>query len=150
MEGEGTIAGWDEGEDTRGAMWKTTGDCWQDDDRDRERGGSGGGGGGVGGGGGGVGLLLLPMVTGEGAGNMGGPLGEGEECFCDRGLGAGMAMTGRGPVALPGGLLIMTGGEGGRGLKLVADHTTDLEGVAGDGAGAGAWGGTGCRLGTVA
>lgn len=43
-----------------------------------------------------------------------------------RGLGAGMAMTGRGPVAFPGGLLIMTGGDGGRGLKLVADQTVDF------------------------
>lgn len=52
-----------------------------------------------------------------------------------------MGMSGRGPAAFPGGLLIMTGGEGGRGVKLDADHTTDLGGGGGVGAGAGAGGG---------
>lgn len=55
----------------------------------------------------------------------GGPLaaaGEEEK----RGLVAGTAMTGRGPVALPGGLLIMTGGDGGKGVKLVDWQTTAL------------------------
>lgn len=61
-------------------------------------------------------------------------------------------MRGRGPAAFPGGLLIMTGGEGGSGVKLHADHTTDLGGVGGvgGGAGGGACGKAGCRLGTVA
>lgn len=48
-----------------------------------------------------------------------------------RGLEAGTAMTGRGPVALPGGLLIMTGGDGGKGVKLVDWQTTVLEAGAG-------------------
>lgn len=50
---------------------------------------------------------------------------------------AGMAMTGRGPVAFPGGLLIMTGGDGGRGLKLVADQAMDFCATVGAGIGAG-------------
>lgn len=92
------------------------------------------------------------MVTGEGAGNIGGPLGDGDGGFWVRGEGAGMEMSGRGPVAFPGGLLIMTGGEGGRGVKLETDHTTDLGcGGGGEaGAGGGAWGKACCRLGTVA
>jgi len=65
------------------------------------------------------------MVTGEGAGNMGGPLGDGEGGFWLR-EGVATGMRGRGPVAFPGGLLIMTGGEGGKGVKLQADQTTDL------------------------
>lgn len=48
-----------------------------------------------------------------------------------RGLEAGTAMTGRGPVALPGGLLIMTGGDGGKGVKLVDWQTMVLEAGAG-------------------
>lgn len=66
------------------------------------------------------------MVRGEGAGNMGGPFGDGEEGFCVTGEGAAMGMSGHGPVAFLGGLLVMTGGDGGRGVKLQADHTTDL------------------------
>lgn len=51
------------------------------------------------------------------------------ECECvNSGLVAGTAMTGRGPVALPGGLLIMTGGEGGKGVKLLDWQNTDFEG----------------------
>ena len=43
------------------------------------------------------------------------------------------------------------GGEGGKGVKLHADHTTDLGGAgAGAGAGGGACGRACCRLGTVA
>lgn len=60
----------------------------------------------------------------------GGPLaavGEAEK----RGLEVGTAMTGRGPVAFPGGLLIMTGGDGGKGVKLVDWQTTVLEAGAG-------------------
>lgn len=98
------------------------------------------------------------MVTGEGAGNMGGPLGDGEGGLWVRGEGAAMGMRGRGPAAFPGGLLIITGGEGGRGVKLQADHTTDLGGgggtveMAGAGAAAGgeAWEKACWRLGTVA
>lgn len=56
-----------------------------------------------------------------------GAVGEEEK----RELEAGTAMTGRGPVALPGGLLIMTGGDGGKGVKLVDWHTTILEAGAG-------------------
>lgn len=48
-----------------------------------------------------------------------------------RGLEAGTAMTGRGPVALPGGLLIMTGGDGGKGVKLVDWQNAVLEAGAG-------------------
>lgn len=58
-----------------------------------------------------------------------------------RGDGAAMGMSGRGPAAFPGGLLIMTGGEGGKGVKLDADHTTDLGGGGGFGVGAGTGGG---------
>ncbi len=63
-----------------------------------------------------------------------------------------IAIIGRGPVALPGGLLIMTGGEGGRGVKLLAVQTTDLEAGAGGGArtGGGGVGGAGCLRGMVA
>ena len=62
-----------------------------------------------------------------------------------------MAMTGRGPVALPGGLLIMTGGEGGKGVKLEAEQMVGLEGrTGGGGAGAEVGGGAGWRRGTVA
>lgn len=85
---------------------------------------------------------------------MGGPLGAemGEGGFWESGLGAGIAIIGRGPVALPGGLLIMTGGEGGRGVKLLAVQATDLEAGAGGGAGTGGGGvgGAGCLRGTVA
>lgn len=94
------------------------------------------------------------MVTGDGAGKLGGPLGAGEGGFWVRGEGVARGRSGRGPAAFPGGLLIMTGGEGGRGVKLHADHTTDLAGGCGSGAGAGAgggaWGEACCRLGTVA
>lgn len=96
------------------------------------------------------------MVTGEGAGNMGGPLDDGEGGFWVRGEGAAMGMSGRGPAAFPGGLLIMTGGDGGKGVKLYADHTTDLGGggaaelEAAAGAGGAAWGTACCRRGTVA
>lgn len=44
----------------------------------------------------------------------GGIWGTGEETQTGR--------TGRGPVALPGGLLIITGGDGGRGEKLEVDQ----------------------------
>ncbi len=85
---------------------------------------------------------------------MGGPLGAemGEGGFWESGLGAGIAIIGRGPVALPGGLLIMTGGEGGRGVKLLAVQTKDLEAGAGGGAraGGGGVGGAGCLRGMVA
>lgn len=146
VEGKGTPGAWDEEggdetEDGRGAM--------------------GEGRGGVAGGGGGVGQAILMgvwvcgMVTGDGAGNMGGPLGDGEGGFWVRGDGAAMGMSGLGPAAFPGGLLIMTGGEGGSGVKLHADHTTDLGGGGGVGVGTGAGGGAWgkaccCRLGTVA
>lgn len=63
-----------------------------------------------------------------------GMAGNGDGGFWMRGLGAGMAMSGRGPVAFPGGLLIITGGDGGSGLKLEADQTVDFC-VAGRGAG---------------
>lgn len=145
MEGEGTPGAWDE----------------EGEDETKEEDGGGalgeGRGGGVGGGGGvgqalPIGVWLCRMVTGEGAGNMGGPLGAGEGGFWVRGEGAAMGISGRGPAAFPGGLLIMTGGEGGRGVKLLADHTTDLGGGGGAGARAigGAWGKACCRLGTVA
>lgn len=86
---------------------------------------------------------------------MGGPLGAemGEGGFWESGLGAGITIIGRGPVALPGGLLIMTGGEGGKGVKLLAVQMTDLEAGAkggGAGAGGGGVGGAGCLRGTVA
>lgn len=86
---------------------------------------------------------------------MGGPLGAeiGEGGFWESGLGAGIAIIGRGPVALPGGLLIMTGGEGGKGVKLLAVQMTDLEAGAkggGAGAGGGGVGKAGCLRGTVA
>lgn len=141
---------------------------WDEEGRDEvEEDGSGatgeGRGGGVGGGGGvgqvmPTGVWLCGMVRGEGAGNMGGPFGDGEGGFWVSGEGAAMGMSGRGPVAFPGGLLIMTGGDGGKGVKLHADHTTDLAGGGGGGtgtrAGAGAAGGAWekpcCRLGTVA
>lgn len=42
------------------------------------------------------------------------------------GLDADTGRTGLGPAALPGGLLIMTGGDGGRGAKLGADQATGL------------------------
>lgn len=45
-----------------------------------------------------------------------------------RGDGDAIGMSGLGPVAFPGGLLIMMGGEGGRGVKLQVDHTEDLGG----------------------
>lgn len=63
-----------------------------------------------------------------------------------------MGKRGLGPAALPGGLLIITGGDGGRGVKLLDDHTTDLGGVEGVGASArgGACGEVCWRLGTVA
>lgn len=163
VEGEGTPGTWHEegGDETKeeeeeeGGAGGATGE-----------GRKGGGGGGVGGGGGGVGQVTPPqptpkgvwpccgmMVTGEGAGNMGGPLGEGEGGFWVSGEGAAMGMSGRGPAAFPGGLLIMTGGEGGSGVKLLADHTTDLTGGAGAGAAGVTWGDGGpccCLLGTVA
>lgn len=148
VEGEGKPGGWDEegGDETEEKDgWGTVG---------KGRGGVAGGGGGVGQ----VvptGVWLCGMVTGDGAGNIGGPLGDGEGGFWVRGDGAAMGMSGRGPAAFPGGLLIMTGGEGGRGVKLHADHTTDLGGgggvEVGAGAGGGAWGkACCCRLGTVA
>lgn len=101
-----------------------------------------GSGGGVGGGGGvgqviPRGVWLCGMVMGEGAGNIGGPLGDGDGFFWLSGEDEAMGMRGRGPVAFPGGLLIMTGGDGGSGVKLDADQTTDLGG-GGVGAGAGA------------
>lgn len=40
------------------------------------------------------------------------------------GLEAGTGRTGLGPAALPGGLLIITGGDGGRGPKVGADQAT--------------------------
>lgn len=40
------------------------------------------------------------------------------------GLEADTGRTGLGPVALPGGLLIITGGDGGSGAKLGADQAT--------------------------
>lgn len=115
-----------------------------------------GGGGGVEGGGGGVGqaipigVWLCWTVTGGGAGNMGRLLWD-EVDFWMSGGGAVMGISGRGPAAFPGGLLIMTGGEGGRGVMLQADDTTDLGGGSGDwiGTGTGGWGCC-CRLGTVA
>ncbi|CAG5950222.1 unnamed protein product [Menidia menidia] len=119
VEGEGTPGAWDEeGGDGTG----------------REEGGVAMGeetGGGVGGGGGvgqaiPRGMWLCGMVTGEGAGNVGGPLGNGEGGFWLIGHGVAIGMRGHGPVALPGGLLIMTGGDGGKGVKLDADQTTDL------------------------
>lgn len=83
---------------------------------------------------------------------MGAEMGEGG--FWESGLGAGIAIIGRGPVAFPGGLLIMTGGEGGKGVKLLAVQMTDLEAGADEGGGAGAGGGgvagAGCLRGTVA
>lgn len=135
VEGEGTPGAWDEeggyeteGEDEGGAMGEG-------------RGGGVGGGGGVGQA---VqrGVWLCGIVTGDGAGNIGGPLGDGEGGFWVSGEGAAMGMRGCGPVAFPGGLLIMTGGEGGNGVKLQADHTTDLGGggATGEEAGAGAGG----------
>lgn len=131
MEGEGTPGAWDEdgGDKTKGE----------------------GRGGGVGGGGGvgqamPVGVWLCWIVTGEGAGNMGGPLGAGEGGFWVRGEGAAIGTIGLRPAVFPGGLLVITGGEGGSGVKLHADHTTDLGGGVGEGAGRGAC----CRLGTVA
>lgn len=64
---------------------------------------------------------------------------------------AGMATTGRGPVAFPGGLLIMTGGEGGNGVKFVVEQTVGLEaGTGGGGAGTELGDGIGWRRGTVA
>lgn len=112
-------------------------------------------GGGVGGGGvgqvGPTGVWLCGTVTGDGAGYVGGPLGDGEEGFCEMGDRVGMAMSGLGPAAFPEGLLIMTGGDSGRGVKLHADHTVDLGGgAAGPKVGGGAWGSVCCRLGTVA
>lgn len=103
-----------------------------------------------------TGVWLCVTVRGDGAGYIGGPLGDGEGGFCVRGEGAAIGMSGLGPVAFPGGLLIMTGGDGGSGVKLHADHTTDLAAAEGVGAGAGAGAGGGacgtacCRLGTVA
>lgn len=83
---------------------------------------------------------------------MGAEMGEGG--FWESGLGAGIAIIGRGPVAFPGGLLIMTGGEGGKGVKLLAVQMTDFEAGANGGGGAGAGGGgvagVGCLRGTVA
>lgn len=65
-----------------------------------------------------------------------------------RGDGEAMGMSGLGPAAFPGGLLIMTGGDGGRGVKLQDDQTEDL---AGGGVGVGTGGASACcRLGTVA
>lgn len=42
------------------------------------------------------------------------------------GLEADTGRTGLGPAALPGGLLIITGGDGGRGAKLGAAQATGL------------------------
>lgn len=79
------------------------------------------------------------------------PLGDGEGGFCEMGDRVGMAMSGLGPAAFPEGLLIMTGGDSGRGVKLHANHTVDLGGgAAGPKVGGGAWGSVCCRLGTVA
>lgn len=79
------------------------------------RGGSGGGGGGagpeVGGGDTGYGTESGSPL---GAVGDGGIWGTGEETQTGR--------TGLGPVALPGGLLIMTGGDGGRGETLDVDQ----------------------------
>ncbi len=140
MEGEGRTAGWGEGQDTRGAVGKVGEGEYR-----------GGGGGGVGG------KENSWPETGDEAwkwSEVGGPLGAeiGEGGFWESGLGAGIAIIGRGPVALPGGLLIMTGGEGGRGVKLLAVQTTDLEAGAGGGAraGGGGVGGAGCLRGMVA
>lgn len=77
------------------------------------------------------------MFTGDGAGNMGGPLGDGEGGFWVRGDGAAMGIIGLGPAAFSGGLLIIMGGEGGKGVKWLADHTMDFGGGGGVGAGAG-------------
>lgn len=106
VEGKGKPGAWDEegGDETHGEEWAN--------------------GGGVGGGGGGVGQAMPTgwpggaAVTGEGAGNIGGPLEDGEGGFWVSGDGAAMGMRGRGPAAFPGGLLIMTGGDGGKGVKL--------------------------------
>lgn len=144
VEGEGTPGSWDEEggdktEDADGAMGEGS------------RGGVAGGGGGVGqaip-----TGVQLCETVTGDGAGNMGGPLADGDGGFWVRGDGVWIGTSGRGPATFPGGLLIMMGGEGGKGVKLHADHTTDLGGGSGVWTGADGEGGWGCcgRLGTVA
>ena len=111
-----------------------------------------------GGGGANIGEGAWSLGEGEWSlGDAGWPLGGvGDGGFCIRGLGDGMAMTGRGPVALAGGLLIMTGGDGGRGLKLEADQIEDLCAAGGIGTGAGGECGVGedarvgCLRGTVA
>lgn len=79
------------------------------------------------GGGGGVGQGAWPngTVTGEGAGKAGRAEGEGGLWVRGEGV-ATRGRRGRGPAARPGGLLIITGGEGGSGVKLDADHTADL------------------------
>lgn len=141
-------AGTVEGEGTPGTGNEDGGDKTEDAD----------GRGGVAGGGGGVGqaiptgVQLCETVTGEGAGNMGGPLANGDGGFWVRGDDVAMGTSGRGPATFPGGLLIMMGGEGGKGVKLHADHTTDLGGGSGVWAGAEGEEGWGCigRLGTVA
>lgn len=141
VEGEGTPGTWDEEggdktEDGNGVMGEG------------RRGGVAGGGGGVGQAIA-AGVELCEIVTGDGAGNMGGPFADGDGGFWVRGDGVAMGTSGRGPATFPGGLLIMMGGEGGKGVKLHAGHTTDL---GGGGAGAEGEGGLGCcsRLGTVA
>lgn len=121
VEGEGTPGSWDEEggdetDDADGGMGEGS------------RGGVAGGGGGVGQA---IGGQLWETVTGDGAGNVGGPLAEGDGGFWTRGGGAAMGTSGRGPATFPGGLLIMMGGEGGKGVKLHAGHTADLGGGSG-------------------
>lgn len=147
-------AGTAEGEGTPGAWDEEGGDKTQDGDGIKGEGRRGG----VAGGGGGVGqatpmgVELCEMVTGDGAVNMGGPLADGDGGFWVRGDGAVIGTSGRGPATFSGGLLIMMGGEGCKGVKLHADHTTDLGGERGEWVGAEGEGGGGCcsLLGTVA
>lgn len=152
VDGAAGSAGTVEGQGTPGSWDEEGGDKTQDADGgmgEGSRGGVAGGGGGVGQA---TGVQLCETVTGDGAGNMGGPLAEGDGGFWLRGDGAAMGTSGLGPASFSGGLLIMMGGEGGKGVKLHADHTTDLGGESGLWTGAdgeGRWGGCG-RLGTVA
>lgn len=105
----------DEGVEARGAPGGGEARDPQCDSGARDGSGGGGGGGGAG-----------PEVGGGDTGygtESGSPLG----AVGDRGIwGTGEEMqtgrTGLGPVALPGGLLIITGGDGGRGETLAADQ----------------------------
>lgn len=89
------------------------------------RGGGGGGGAGPEVGGGDTGRVTASSSP-LGAAGEGGLGGAGEDTQA-------AGRTGRGPVALPGGLLIMIGGDGGRGEKLEADQAPGFA--------AGGWGG---------